>query len=146
MPGSPEYLQALLLETSLEQIIRSSTLRQLPPSKCSHGRIALLGDSAHAMAPTAGLGVLLGLINALHLASSLKLHQDNIPAAMNHYGHAVREHSTACLNFTYQLTELFYVDNPKKTAQQAQVVHEELFELIGNATLSSLEFYNDAEK
>lgn len=134
MPNCPKNIQNLMTETPLENIIPNSTLRQLPFSPCYKGRIALLGDSIHGMAPTAGLGVLLGLINALHLAGNLKKHAQNLPLALQEYALAIDKYSQACLDYTDKLTHLFYVKTPLTTAKDAQQIYAELYQLTAQAT------------
>lgn len=146
MPQCPDSLQSLIRKTSLQHIIPNSTLRQLPFSPCYKGRVALLGDSIHGMAPTAGLGVLLGLINALHLAGNLKLHAHDLPAALKQYALAIDAHSQACLNYTDKLTNLFYVKTPLSTAKDAQSIYAEMYQLIAQATSQSAEFHQGVVK
>ncbi len=142
LPLCPENLQTLMRDTPESNIIRSATLRQLPFSSCAQGRIALLGDAAHAMAPTAGLGFLLGITNALYLAGHLALQQHDLPTAFKHYNTSVAEHSKACLDYTSQLTELFYVEKPLSTAANAKQIYAELYTLIGQSAGKAVEFYN----
>ncbi len=137
MPLCPSNIQNLIKQTPHDQIIASSTLRQLPFSSCHQDRIALLGDAIHAMAPTAGLGVLLGIINALHLAANLKQHEHNLPFALQEYGSAVAEHSKACLAYTDKLTTLFYVEHPLSTAKVTQGLYAELYQLTAEAASKS---------
>ena len=101
----------------------------------------MLGDSAHAMAPTAGLGFLLGITNALHLAGYLKMYIDDIPAAIKQYSESIAAHSKACLNYTTRLTELFYVDTPMKTAVDAKEIYAELYQLCSEAASHAEKFY-----
>jgi len=146
LPLCPENLQTLLKATPEANIIRSATLRQLPFANCTQGRIALLGDSAHAMAPTAGLGFLLGITNALYLAGHLALNRNDIPSALNKYSVSVAAHSKACLEYTSQLTDLFYVDTPISTAANAKNIYAQLYALIGQSAGNAVEFYNAAMK
>ncbi len=146
MPQCPDNLQKLIQETPLQQIIPNSTLRQLPFSSCYKGRIALLGDSIHGMAPTAGLGFLLGLINALHLAGNLKLHINNLPTALKNYASAIDDHSRACLNYTDKLTNLFYVKTPLSTAKDAQSIYAEMYQLIAQAASHAELFHQNVVK
>lgn len=146
MPHCPDNIQYLMKDTPLQNIIPNSTLRQLPFYSCYKGRIALLGDSIHGMAPTAGLGVLLGLINALHLAGNLKKHAQNLPLALKDYALAVQKHSQACLDYTDKLTNLFYVKTPLSTAKDAQNIYAELYQLIAQATSYASECHQEVLK
>ncbi len=142
LPLCPEKLLTIFRDTPESDIIRSSTLRQLPFANCTSGRIALLGDSAHAMAPTAGLGFLLGITNALYLAGHLALNRTDIPQALKQYSASVAEHSKACLEYTSQLTDLFYVEKPLNTAATAKDIYAELYTLIAKSAGNAVEFYN----
>lgn len=103
-------------------------------------------DTAHAMAPTAGLGFLLGITNALYLAGHLALNRNDIPSALNQYSASVAAHSKACLDYTSQLTDLFYVENPLSTAANAKNIYAQLYTLIGQSTSEAVGFYNTAMK
>jgi 2-polyprenyl-6-methoxyphenol hydroxylase-like FAD-dependent oxidoreductase len=56
--------------------------RPLPPF--SSGRVALLGDAAHAMTPNLGQGACLAMEDAVELAA-LVARDDNVPAALREY-------------------------------------------------------------
>lgn len=146
LPLCPENLKMVFRDTPESHIIRSSTLRQLPFENCTKGKIALLGDSAHAMAPTAGLGFLLGITNALYLAGHLALNREDIPNALAQYSASVAPHSEACLAYTSQLTDLFYVETPLSTAAKAKDIYAQLYALIAQSAGQSLAFYNAAMK
>lgn len=146
LPLCPENLLTVFRDTPENHIIRSSTLRQLPFANCTSGRIALLGDSAHAMAPTAGLGFLLGITNALYLAGHLALNSADIPSALKQYSTSVAEHSKACLEYTSQLTDLFYVEKPLSTAATAKDIYAELYSLIAKSAGNAVDFYNTVIK
>lgn len=54
------------------------------------GRVALLGDAAHAVSPSSGQGACLAMEDALELARRLRDH-DEVPAALAAYEHARRD-------------------------------------------------------
>lgn len=142
MPLCPVELANLFRETKKDNILCSTTLRQLPFAECSLGRVALLGDAAHAMAPTAGLGFLLGIINALYLSSNLALNSHDIPKALNDYQTSIASHAKDCLDYTSQLTDVFYVENPQVTAVNAKLIYAKLYELIGKSASKSADLFN----
>jgi len=56
------------------------------------GRIAVIGDCAHAMSPQLGQGANLALIDAQVLATALREHADDVPRALAGYTRARRGH------------------------------------------------------
>lgn len=80
----PDPIPALLAATPVDAVLRHD-LYELPPlSSFVRGRVALLGDAAHAMTPNLGQGACQALEDALTLAHCL----DGIPdvaAALRSY-------------------------------------------------------------
>ena len=54
----------------------------------AQGRVALLGDAAHAMRPYLAQGGAMALEDAAQLEASLGLHGNNVPVALGHYARA----------------------------------------------------------
>lgn len=143
----PLPLSQMFRETATDQILRSNTLRQLYPLEYYHsGRVALLGDAAHAMAPTAGLGVLLGVINALHLAGNLKKYKHDIPRALEEYTNAISTDSASFLRYTSELTSAYYTENPLGAAGNAKATYGALSQLANDATNHVIDFIDDFKK
>ena len=75
-----------------------------------HGdRVVLLGDCAHATSPQLGQGCNLALCDAAALADALA-HTDDVPAALDAYTHARREHLAFYQLATRALTPVFQSD------------------------------------
>ena len=146
IPFCAENLKAMFRETPHNHIMRSATLRQSLPMECGYGRIALLGDCPHSMAPTGGLGFLLGLVNSLYLAGHLRQYMHDMPTAIAQYSHAIATHSANCLDHNMQLTKLFYVSSPKDTAAESSKIYQALFQFITMAASDSISFYIDIQR
>ncbi|RSM69648.1 2-polyprenyl-6-methoxyphenol hydroxylase [Kibdelosporangium aridum] len=74
-----------LVETTSETKIRRVDIHEVPPiPSFVEGRVALLGDAAHAMSPDRGQGAGQSLEDAVVLAAMLTATKD-IPRALRHY-------------------------------------------------------------
>lgn len=71
----PEPVVAILRKTEPKQILRTDIEDLKPTGPWSKGRIALLGDSAHATTPNLGQGACQAIESAAVLAYSLQKHE-----------------------------------------------------------------------
>jgi 2-polyprenyl-6-methoxyphenol hydroxylase-like FAD-dependent oxidoreductase len=73
-----------------------------------HGdKVVLIGDCAHATSPQLGQGCNLALCDAAALADAIAEHDEDVPAALDAYTHARREHLAFYQLATRALTPLF---------------------------------------
>ncbi len=87
------------------QLARAS-YRDAVLSRWTHGRIALLGDAAHAMSPQLGQGVNMALLDALALRDALRS-EEAVPAALLRYERERRAHVRIYQFWSRWLTPLF---------------------------------------
>lgn len=72
------------LRSSTDRVWRRQDYR-VPAGAWRRGRVALVGDAAHATHPFAGAGVALALGDAAALAAALDDHRDDVPTALEAY-------------------------------------------------------------
>lgn len=85
LEGLPLELVDLIRSTPAEGISGGQVLDADPLACLVQGRVALLGDAAHAMAPTQARGISSGLEDALVLAMALDAPALMAPAALERY-------------------------------------------------------------
>ncbi len=83
-----------------------ASYRDSVPSRWSRGRLALLGDAAHAMSPQLGQGVNMALLDALALRDALRMPQP-IDHSLAHYERTRRAHVGIYQFWSRWLTPLF---------------------------------------
>jgi 2-polyprenyl-6-methoxyphenol hydroxylase-like FAD-dependent oxidoreductase len=76
MSGWREPLPTLVRAAAEETLVVTELYDRLPLDAWSSGRITLLGDAAHPMAPFLGQGANMALEDAVFLASSLAEHPE----------------------------------------------------------------------
>ena len=85
LQGLPWDLVDLIRSTPVEDISRGQVLDAGPLECLVQGRVALLGDAAHPMAPTQARGIRCGLEDALVLATVLASSSETLPRALEQY-------------------------------------------------------------
>jgi 2-polyprenyl-6-methoxyphenol hydroxylase-like FAD-dependent oxidoreductase len=101
----PEALASLAGVDRCDQLSRAS-YRDAIPRHWQRGRMALLGDAAHAMSPQLGQGVNMALLDALALRDTLRSAAP-IEAALASYQATRRAHVSAYQFWSRWLTPLF---------------------------------------
>ncbi len=86
--------------------LRRASYRDAIPSRWYRNRLALLGDSAHAMSPQLGQGVNMALLDALALRDALRA-ETSVESALSAYAHARRTHVSAYQFWSRWLTPIF---------------------------------------
>ncbi|MCY3941151.1 MAG: FAD-dependent monooxygenase [Gammaproteobacteria bacterium] len=72
----PAELGAMIVGTDPERILVDEVLDRPPDKHWGHGRVSLIGDAAHPMAPTFGPGACMAIEDAVILADSLRRAMD----------------------------------------------------------------------
>ncbi|APC15480.1 monooxygenase [Pseudomonas frederiksbergensis] len=77
-------------------------------------RVVMLGDSIHAMLPTLGYGLTLGLENGFMLAQALIGHcDDNLDSALQRYEIRAAQRSRSMLKVMSDMTDLYYFEEDR---------------------------------
>jgi 2-polyprenyl-6-methoxyphenol hydroxylase-like FAD-dependent oxidoreductase len=114
-PGVP----ALIGATDPEEVHVTETVRLARPLPAlAVGRVALLGDAAHAMTPDLGQGACQAFEDAVALASVLDgAERDTVPAALARYDAARRPRTTALMRQARSTNRLLTLSGPAGRAR-----------------------------
>ncbi len=121
--GWHDPIPRLLAATRPESVLRHDIqyLREPLPSYVD-GRVALLGDAAHAITPDLGQGAALALEDAVVLTASLADRPDNVPAALARYDLARRERTQQLVRVSAQVGRIVAGCNPVTAWLRNQLV------------------------
>ncbi len=117
----PEAHASLAGVGSCDQLSRAS-YRDAIPRRWQRGRMALLGDAAHAMSPQLGQGVNMALLDALALRDALRSGA-SIEAALASYQATRRAHVSAYQFWSRWLTPLFQSERDLLAAMRDLAFH-----------------------
>ncbi|MDQ2998040.1 MAG: FAD-dependent monooxygenase [Chloroflexota bacterium] len=107
----PAPVSALIAAAEAQQLIRTDMYDLRPMLAWHHGRVALLGDAAHATTPNLGQGGAQAIEDAWVLAESLAHHA--APAdAFAAYQRVRQTKATMIVNRSWQVGKLAHLKNP----------------------------------
>ncbi len=107
----PEDLLRMIDQTPDEAILTHKLNALTGGGHWYRGRVVMLGDSIHAMLPTLGYGLTLGLENGFMLAQALVGHCDaDVEAALMRYEIRAARRSREMLQVMDDITRLYYFE------------------------------------
>lgn len=106
-----EPVPQLIAATASDAVLQHD-IHQLPLLPYwSHGRVALLGDAAHAMSPNLGQGGCQAIEDAIALARLLNTDMP-ISTALRQYEHERKRYVEGITRMSYQMGQLLSIGNP----------------------------------
>jgi 2-polyprenyl-6-methoxyphenol hydroxylase-like FAD-dependent oxidoreductase len=109
--GWHEPIGEIIRATAPESVLRHDIYQQPRPlPSCASGRVALLGDAAHAMTPNLGQGACLALEDAVVLSAELV--DDDVPAALRRYDAVRRPRAQRLSAMSDRMGRLIQISNP----------------------------------
>lgn len=102
-PPVPALIEAL---PSKDGLFRADILEVAPLPRWTRGRVALIGDAAHAMTPDIAQGASQSIEDAVVLAASLVSARDDVPAGLQAYEAARRPRVTEIADRSRSVGEL----------------------------------------
>ncbi|WNG14434.1 FAD-dependent monooxygenase [Cystobacter fuscus] len=107
----PEELLRMIGATEEKEILTHKLKALTGEGHWFRGRVVMLGDSIHAMLPTLGYGLTLGLENGFMLAQALVGHCDNsLESALKRYELRAAQRSRDMLKVMRDMTDLYYFE------------------------------------
>ncbi len=126
-----------MIEVTDEKAILTHTLMALTgEGRWFRGRVVMLGDSIHAMLPTMGYGLTLGLENGFMLAQALVGHCDNdLEAALQRYEIRAAQRSRDVLRVMSDMTHLYYFEPPGTVSKERLAPIVQRFHQLAQSTV-----------
>ncbi|AIN57482.1 FAD-dependent monooxygenase [Pseudomonas soli] len=107
----PPDVVRMMEATEHEQILTHKMMALTGAGCWQNGRVVMLGDSIHAMLPTLGYGLTLGLENAFMLAQALVgCCDERLDSALQRYEIRAAERSRVMLEVMRDMTDLYYFE------------------------------------
>ncbi|MFY9291133.1 MAG: FAD-dependent monooxygenase [Methylorubrum rhodinum] len=131
-----EPLPAMIAATAPERMIGNRLHAVEGLEKWHRGRVVLIGDSAHAMLPTLGYGLTLGLENGFALAQALLCNCDgNLESALRRFDRRVVARSRDMVAVMSDLTDLFYFRAEGAVTSESLQAHMARFRGLAETTV-----------
>ncbi|NET80342.1 FAD-binding monooxygenase [Okeania hirsuta] len=118
-----EPVRELMAQTDPERILEGRICDRLPLKQWSYGRVTLLGDAAHPMAPSVGQGANTTFEDAYELAECLYNFSELETALANYDNRRIRR--TAIIQTRSAEGEKRYYQSNQQTNQKSQQMFEE---------------------
>ena len=106
-----EPIPALIAATPEAAILRNDMYDRPPAGRWSRGRVTLVGDAAHPMAPNLGQGACQGLEDAVALGESMKQTSD-LAVAFELYERRRMRRANSVVRMSRQASRSTQIDNP----------------------------------
>jgi len=131
----PELLR--MMSVTKEENILTHKLKALTgEGHWFRGRVVMLGDSIHAMLPTLGYGLTLGLENGFMLAQALVGHcDDGLESALKRYELRAAQRSRDMLKVMSDMTDLYYFEPEGEVSKARLTPIIQRFNLLAQSTV-----------
>ncbi|MBO0850742.1 MAG: FAD-dependent monooxygenase, partial [Pseudonocardia sp.] len=120
--GWPDPIPEVIRATTPEAVLHHDLFHlPLPLPRFNSGRVALLGDAAHAQTPHLGQGACLALEDAVVLAAAVGADHD-VPRALERYDRQRRRRTERLVARSARLGRIIQLENPTGVALRNLVV------------------------